>query len=400
RAPAGGRRPAAPLHAHARPLQRVPGGVRRRRHAGADRHLPGGRGAHRGRVGRGRLPGAQAARASRRVPRRRTRAGGGGARRDRAPGRSRAHARRGRHPPHRRRAPRPAALGGRRPRHPLAAMSDALPVALIDTIRARLGDRARPGEPLARYTSFRIGGPADLLVLPDAAAGLAHLLATTAAFGVRLTLLGGGSNVLVGDGGMRGVVVKLGRGFARITWNGTEAERESARAARGGSRAGVELGASEERSARAARAPDGPPDDLNLVPIHAGAAVQLGRLARAAVARGLAGLEYAEGIPGTVGGALFMNAGAYGGELAHAVESVEGLGRDGRALELPGRALVFGYRRSALPPGFVVTAVRLRLRRDESGQVRNRMDEARARRTAAQPHGKANAGSIFKNPND
>ena len=278
-------------------------------------------------------------------------------------------------------------------------MSDALPVALIDTIRARLGDRARPGEPLARYTSFRIGGPADLLVLPDTADELAHVLVTTAAFGVRLTLLGGGSNVLVGDGGMRGVVVKLGRGFARITWNGTEAERESARAARGGSRAGVELGASEERSARSARAPDGLPDDLNLVPIHAGAAVQLGRLARAAVARGLAGLEYAEGIPGTVGGALFMNAGAYGGELAHAVESVEGLGRDGRALELPGRALVFGYRRSALPPGFVVTAVRLRLRRDESGQGRNRLDEARARRTAAQPHGKANAGSIFKNPN-
>ncbi len=265
-------------------------------------------------------------------------------------------------------------------------MSDALPVALIDTIRARLGDRARPAEPLARYTSFRIGGPADLLVLPDTADELAHVLATAAAFGVRLTLLGGGSNVLVGDGGMRGVVVKLGRGFARIEW---EAERESARLGRRG------LGASEERSARSARAPDGPPDEL----IRTGAAVQLGRLARAAVARGLAGLEYAEGIPGTVGGALFMNAGAYGGELAHAVESVEGLGRDGRAFELPGRALVFGYRRSALPPGFVVTAVRLRLRRDESGQVRNRLDEARARRTAAQPHGKANAGSIFKNPN-
>ena len=265
----------------------------------------------------------------------------------------------------------------------LLAMSDALPVALIDTIRARLGERARPGEPLARYTSFRIGGPADLLVLPDTADELAHVLVTTAAFGVRLTLLGGGSNVLVGDGGMRGVVVKLGRGFARIDWNGTaEAAREFDRSA-----------------ARAARAPDGPPDDLDLVPIHAGAAVQLGRLARATVARGLAGLEYAEGIPGTVGGALFMNAGAYGGELAHAVESVEGLGRDGRALELPGGALVFGYRRSALPPGFVVTAVCLRLRRDESGQGRNRLDEARARRTAAQPHGKANAGSIFKNPN-
>src|SRR5205814_38777 len=247
-----------------------------------------------------------------------------------------------------------------------------------------------PGEPLARYTSFRIGGPADLLVLPDTADELAHVLATTAAFGVCLTLLGGGSNVLVGDGGMRGVVVKLGRGFARIDW---EAERESAHFGRRGLGRAAEAAREFDRSAaRAARAPDGPPDDLNLVPLRAGAAVQLGRLARATVARGLAGLEYAEGIPGTVGGALFMNAGAYGGELAHAVESVEGLGRDGRALELPGRALVFGYRRSALPPGFVVTAVRLRLRRDESGQVRNRLDEARARRTAAPPHRKARSG--------
>src|SRR5436309_10060223 len=134
----------------------------------------------------------------------------------------------------------------------LLAMSDALPVALIDTIRARLGDRARPGEPLARHTSFRIGGPADLLVHPDTVAELAHVLATAAAFGARVSLLGGGSNVLVGDGGMPGVVVKLGRGFSRIEWDTTS--------------------------------------------LRAGAAVQLGRLARATVTRGLAGLEYAEGI--------------------------------------------------------------------------------------------------------
>src|SRR5216110_3566081 len=210
----------------------------------------------------------------------------------------------------------------------LLATSDGLPTALLHAIRARLGDRARPGEPLARYTSFRIGGPADLLVLPDTADELAHVLATAAAFGTRLTLLGGGSNVLVGDGGVRGVVVKLGRGFARVDWQEGE----------GGAQ------------------------------VRAGAAANLGRLARAAATRGLAGLEHAEGIPGTVGGALFMNAGAYGGDVAHAVESVEGLGRDGRALELPGGALVFGYRRSALPPGFVVTAVCLRLRRDESAE--------------------------------
>src|SRR4029077_7408582 len=116
-----------------------------------------------------------------------------------------------------------------------------------------------------------------------------------------------------GDGGMRGVVVKLGRGFSRVDW---EAEHESARAP--------------------------------LLLIRAGAAVQLGRLARAAVERGLAGLEYAEGIPGTVGGALFMNGGAYGGEMAQAVAAVEGLAPDGRTLDLPGSGLAFGYRRSAL----------------------------------------------------
>lgn len=118
-------------------------------------------------------------------------------------------------------------------------MRDALPAGLIETIRARLGGHARPDEPLARYTSFRIGGPADLLVLPDTRDELAHVLASAAAHGARVTLLGGGSNVLVGDGGMRGVVVKLGRGFSRIDW---EAERESAHPGRRG------LGASEERS--------------------------------------------------------------------------------------------------------------------------------------------------------
>lgn len=244
-------------------------------------------------------------------------------------------------------------------------MRDTLPAALLETIRARLGARARPDEPLARYTSFRIGGPVDLLVLPDTREELAHVLASAAAVGARVTLLGGGSNVLVGDGGMRGVVVKLGRGFSRIEW---EAVRES--------------GHAEARS----------PDLL----IRAGAAVQLGRLARAAVQRGLAGLEYAEGIPGTVGGALFMNAGAYGGEIAQAVAAVEGLAHDGQVVDLPGGNLAFGYRRSSLPPGFVVTAVCLRLRADAT--ARERMAEVRERRTSAQPHGKANAGSIFKNP--
>ncbi len=233
-------------------------------------------------------------------------------------------------------------------------MADALPAALVAAISAALGDRVRAGEPLGRHTSFRIGGPAELLVMPQTPAELAAVMRAAAAHGVALVFLGGGSNVLVADGGVAGVVVKLGRGFARIDWDG----------------AGV----------------------------RAGAAVQLGRLARAAVGRGLGGLEFAEGIPGTVGGALFMNAGAYGGDLSAAVEVVEGLDAMGAPATLPGGALTFGYRRTVLPPAFVVTAVRFGLRREDPSVVHARMEEVRARRTAAQPHGKANAGSIFKNP--
>src|SRR5207253_4037586 len=193
-----------------------------------------------------------------------------------------------------------------------------LPAPLVETISGRLGVRACPREPLARHTSFRIGGPAELLVVPETVEELAFVVRAVARSAARVTLLGGGSNVLVGDRGVRGVVVKLGRGFARVDWQEGEGGAE----------------------------------------VRAGAAANLGRLARAAVARGLAGLEYAEGIPGTVGGALFMNAGAYGGDVAHVVAAVEGLGRDGRAHALPGRELVFGQRRTGLPTGLVVTAVR------------------------------------------
>jgi len=214
--------------------------------------------------------------------------------------------------------------------------------------------RVRADEPLARHTSFRIGGPADVLATPDTAVELAAIARAAAAAGATLTILGGGSNMLVGDGGIRGVVVKLGRGFRRVEWN--------------------------------------PPC------VEAGAAVQLGRVARDAAERGLAGLEYAEGIPGTVGGALFMNAGAYGGEVSDTVDEVEGVDAAGTVRRLPRASLAFVYRRTVLPAGFLVTAVRFRLRPEASASVQARLAHARDRRTASQPHGQANAGSIFKNP--
>ncbi len=216
------------------------------------------------------------------------------------------------------------------------------------------GDRVRAAEPLARHTSYRIGGPADLLVRPDTEDELGLVLREAAAVGARVSLLGGGSNMLVGDGGIRGVVVKLGRGFRRLEWHGET--------------------------------------------VRAGAAVQLGRLARESAARGLAGLEHAEGIPGTVGGALFMNAGAYGGDVAGVAWAVEGLDAEGAAVSFGRDGLAFSYRRAHLPAGMVVTAVSFRLRPDHAAAVRARLDGARARRLASQPQGEPNAGSIFKTP--
>ena len=226
--------------------------------------------------------------------------------------------------------------------------------ALHQRLDHLLGDRVRAGEPLARHTSYRIGGPADLLVRPDTVDELGVVLREASTASVRVTLLGGGSNVLIGDGGMRGVVVKLGRGFRRVEWK-----------------------------------PAG---------VRAGAAVQLGRLARESAARGLAGLEHAEGIPGTVGGALFMNAGAYGGDIAGTAEAVDGLDASGSPLRLGRDTLAFTYRRAHLPAGFVVTAVSFGLRPEEPAAVRARLDAVRTRRVASQPQGQPNAGSIFKNP--
>ena len=237
-------------------------------------------------------------------------------------------------------------------------MRARLSPVLVDALRAALGRRARPEEPLARHTSFRIGGPAELLVVPDNEAELATVLATAAAHATRVTMLGGGSNVLVGDGGIPGLVVKLGRGFGQVEWTTTDG------------------GAS----------------------VRAGASVQLGRLARDGVARGFAGLEFAEGIPGTVGGALFMNAGAYGGDLSTVVEAVGGIDPARGPCTFGGDALTFRYRRTELPPGFVVTAVRFRLATADAGAVADRMESVRVRRVASQPKGQASAGSIFKNP--
>jgi UDP-N-acetylmuramate dehydrogenase len=229
---------------------------------------------------------------------------------------------------------------------------------LHDQFVSLLGERVRFALPLARYTSFRIGGPADVFAEPITLEELRTLLALLHAETLPFFLLGGGTNILVSDKGVRGVVIKLGDGFNYACW---EEQGESA-------------------------------------VVKVGAANSLGRFVRAAMRKGYQGMEFAEGIPGSVGGGLLMNAGAFGGELSRVVTAIHGVEREGHLARLSGEAIGFSYRRTALPPQFVVTQVELHLPRGDPAEMAAVMERAQRKRQRNQPHGYPNAGSIFKNP--
>jgi UDP-N-acetylmuramate dehydrogenase len=222
----------------------------------------------------------------------------------------------------------------------------------------RFGERVRFAEPLSRHTSFRIGGPADVWVEVADAEEIRRVQAVAAAADLPLFVLGGGTNVLVSDRGVRGVVLHLGRSMAALEWraNGT------------GSHA------------------------------RAGAAVPFKRLVNEAIARTLGGLEFAEGIPGTVGGGLLMNAGAFGGEISEVIEWVDGVDARGEVQRLPRAALRFSYRHFDLPRGFIVTHAEFLLHPGDRAAIVAKRAAAKRRREAHQPLGYPNAGSVFKNP--
>lgn len=238
-----------------------------------------------------------------------------------------------------------------------------MPAELHARLRQAFGRRVRFDVPLVRYTSFRIGGPADVLVAPDTLEELQRLMRIVADCGAPCVLLGRGTNVLVSDRGVRGVVVRLGRGFDYAEWR-TQPAAGAGRCAR----------------------------------VRVGAGRALGRFVREAAQQGYGGVEFAEGIPGTVGGGLLMNAGAYGGELSDVVTSLTGVTRTGKVLCLPGASVGFGYRRTALPARFIVGEVAFRLPRTAPDGIRHALRNARQRRRGSQPRGFPNAGSIFKNP--
>jgi len=226
--------------------------------------------------------------------------------------------------------------------------------ALESELRGKFGARVRASMPLAELTSFRIGGPADLFVAVEDETELMHAKAAAYRAGIPCFCLGAGTNLLVSDRGMRGLVVRLGDGFAKIKI-----------------------------------------DDAKVV---AGAAAAFGTLVQEVVDRGLAGLEFGEGIPGTVGSGLVMNAGAFGGEIAKVVTLVHGVTESGEALALSKDDVKFAYRRTELPAHFIITRVDFELARGDRAQLTARVAELHSKRASRQPRGVPNAGSIFKNP--
>lgn len=219
---------------------------------------------------------------------------------------------------------------------------------------ARVRGRISAGTELARVTWFRVGGPAELMVRPVDADDLAVLLAGKPA-DVPLTVIGVGSNLLVRDGGIPGLTVRLGRGFAEI-----EAE-------------------------------DG-------CFIRAGAAALDANVAKVACDNGIAGLEFLTGVPGTMGGALRMNAGAYGREIKDVLVTAEALDPSGRLHTLRPEDMDLSYRHCGVPADWVFVAATLKGEPGDPTAIAARLEEIRDQREASQPIRTRTGGSTFANP--
>jgi UDP-N-acetylmuramate dehydrogenase len=210
-------------------------------------------------------------------------------------------------------------------------------------------------EPMSRHTTFRIGGPADYFLTPSCAEEIREVIAYCRECGLPYFVLGNGSNLLVSDQGYRGVVVQIDYRMQEMTAEGCE--------------------------------------------IRAQAGVLLSRAAACARDHALTGFEFASGIPGTLGGGVSMNAGAYGGEMKDVLVSVRVLDADLQIRTLPAEELALGYRHSRIQEeDMIVTDVTLRLREGKKEEIIARMNELREARTSRQPLEFPSAGSTFKRP--
>lgn len=210
-------------------------------------------------------------------------------------------------------------------------------------------------EPMAAHTTFGIGGPVDLLIRPSSIGQLSAAVRLLVNYEIPWKVIGCGSDLLISDEGLRGAVIEVGKRMASIDIAGSA------------------------------------------VVAQAGAGNK--QIAEAVCAAGLAGYEFASGIPGTVGGAAVMNAGAYGGEFKDVVEAVVCVDEAGKTIEMNHEQAKWSYRHSALDDGrHIVVQVRLRLHADEPAAIRARMDDLEARRAEKQPLDMPSAGSTFKRP--
>ncbi len=219
----------------------------------------------------------------------------------------------------------------------------------LPAVRGRLGANA----PLSGITWFHVGGPAEVMFRPADPEDLAAFLRAKPA-GVPVTVIGVGSNLLVRDGGVPGVVIRLGRGFAGIAASGAS--------------------------------------------VTAGAAALDVNVAQVARDAGIAGLEFLVGVPGTIGGALRMNAGAYGREMMDATVSATALDPAGRLHRLDKAALGFSYRACAVPQDWIFVSGELAGRAGDTAAIAGRMREIQAEREASQPIRTRTGGSTFANP--
>lgn len=209
-------------------------------------------------------------------------------------------------------------------------------------------------EPMSRHTTFRTGGPADLLVQPKAEQ-IAPILEVCRNEEIPWTVIGNGSNLLVGDGGIRGVVLEIGKQMSDIVIEGTA--------------------------------------------ITAGAGAMLSSIASRAAAAELTGMEFASGIPGSLGGAVVMNAGAYGGEMKDILQKVTVLTPDGTVQTLSVEELELSYRHSIIPEkGYLVISAILKLQQGNADEIQSIMDDLKEKRVSKQPLEYPSAGSTFKRP--
>ena len=214
----------------------------------------------------------------------------------------------------------------------------------------------RYNEPMSKHTSFRIGGPVEVMIFPKSREELSQVLRMCRCVDVKPAILGAGTNVLSPDEGMKGVVICLKDALE-----------------------GMEL--------------------LNDTHVRIMAGVTMTRGAVFAANHGLSGLEFAHGIPGTVGGGIYMNAGAYGGEIKDVATSVEVMGRDGNIRHVSGEEMGFSYRHSCLEDSEdIVISATFALTKDDPEVIKTKMKELQAKRSASQPLDLPSAGSAFKRP--